>query len=213
MEGADLSRRSDRYANGLGLLAKRETWLTLLLLRSGRGVFQQLGDTNVLTLDCLTKSIFPELPLPSLFSRLLWQAPIACYLRALFCALSLLVVAGEAQRGQRLADADRAPAVEEVGGGGVRHALALRDGAGRLRQRALRVVLTASHNPPSAAQKTVARGKMGRGGTYGDECLDLLDGEVRGLGQQDGNVARDVRARHRRAGRRRVPARPRTRRE
>ena len=130
-----------------------------------------------------------------------------------FRALHLLVVAGEAQRVQRLADADRAPAVEEVGGGGVRHALALRDGAGRLRQRALRVVLTASHNPPSAAQKTVARSKMGRGGTYGDECLDLLDGEVRGLGQQDGNVAGDVRARHRRAGRRRVPARPRTRRE
>ena len=61
-----------------------------MLLRSGRGVFQQLGDTNVLTLDCVTKSIFPELPLPSLFSRLLWQAPIACYLRALFCALDFL---------------------------------------------------------------------------------------------------------------------------
>ena len=54
-----------------------------------------------------------------------------------------------------------------------------------------------------------SKGKMDTGGTYtyGDECLDLLDGKVRGLGQQDGNVARDVRARHRGAGRRRVPAR------
>ena len=59
------------------------------MLRSGRGVFQQLGDTNVLTLDCVTKSIFPELPLPSLFSRLLWQAPIADNLRALSCLLYL----------------------------------------------------------------------------------------------------------------------------
>ena len=60
----------------LGFWHSVNHWLTLLLLRSGRGVFQQLGDTNVLTLDCVTKSIFPELPLPSLFSRLLWQAPM-----------------------------------------------------------------------------------------------------------------------------------------
>ena len=40
-------------------------------------------------LRSVTKSIFPELPLRSLFSRLLQQAPVACYLRALSCLLYL----------------------------------------------------------------------------------------------------------------------------